>query len=282
MNQLAIRSHGITDVGLLRTHNEDSFAANDREQVYVVADGMGGHNHGEIASRLAVASVREFLAGASLLGPAASWRVPGFQAPELAGGSSSRLKRSIEVAHAQILAAIHRDADLLGMGTTVVTAMLQDQTMVIAHVGDSRGYRRRGGRLELLTHDHTWVYEQIRAGLLSEAEAKAHPLRSVVTRALGGEADFEVDVTEAEARPGDLFLLCSDGLTTMLTDDEIDERMAADASLEEICHLMVNDANARGGVDNTTVVLQVEAAEAEPTLVPQVAQRRDAHAAGAS
>ena len=212
---LAIRSFGTTDTGLQRTHNEDSFDADDSAQLYVVADGMGGHNHGEIASRLAVASMREFLADASLLGPPGSWCVrqlqgapaptvvaPAEVAPAVTDGNgalrphTTRLKRSVEVAHAQIMAAMERDVALLGMGTTVVSALLQEQTLAIAHVGDSRAYRRRNGQLELLTHDHTWVwehtwvYEQMIAGYLSEEEAQTHPLKSVVTRALGGDGDF--------------------------------------------------------------------------------------------
>ena len=242
---LAIRSFGTTDTGLQRTLNEDCFDANDTAQVYVVADGMGGHNHGEVASRLAVRSVREKLTG----GPA--WSVP---APVGDGGVQPRLRRSIEFAHQQICAAMSDDAGLLGMGTTIICAMLSGQKLIIGHVGDSRAYRRRSGLLELLTNDHTWVYEQVLAGFLSEAEALQHPLRSVVTRALGGD-DCGADITEADARAGDLFLLCSDGLNSMLTDDEIGAWLAADASLEEICYGLVNAANANGGIDNVTVVL---------------------------
>ena len=178
---------------------------------------------------------------------------------------------------------MERDAALLGMGTTVASALLKEQTLAIAHVGDSRANRRRNGRLELLTHDHTWVYEQMIAGYLSEAEAQTHPLKSVVTRALGGDGDFTVDVTEVPVWAGDVFLLCSDGLNTMLSDDEIDAWLAADAtsatgvSSEEICTGLVNDANARGGVDNVNVVLlYVEDAgdtDTERALVPQVAER---------
>jgi protein phosphatase len=154
-----------------------------------------------------------------------------------------------------VLKAIREDGSLLGMGTTVVTAMHKDDVITIAHVGDSRGYRLRGGRLELLTQDHTWVNEQVVAGYLSEEQAKSHPLKNVVTRALGGDSEVVVDVLETEARAGDLIVLCSDGLTTMLSDEEIHERLVADASLEEICRRLIHDANARGGFDNITVVL---------------------------
>lgn len=247
---LVVRSSGLTDVGLLRTHNEDCFEADDRHEVYVVADGMGGHNHGEVASRVAVDSIREFIAQTV----DRDGTLPiGYDANLLQ--HSNRLKRSIQVAHDQVLTAIREDGTLLGMGTTIVGAMLDDNILAIAHVGDSRGYRLRNGHLELLTQDHTWVNEQVVAGYLSEEQAKSHPLKNVVTRALGGDSEVVVDVTETEVWPGDLFLLCSDGLTTMLSDQEIHERLVADMSIDAICQRMVDDANARGGFDNITVVI---------------------------
>lgn len=247
---LRIRSYGSTDVGLLRTHNEDCFAVSDRDQLYVVADGMGGHNHGEVASRIAVNSIFEFISqdedndGTLPLGYDASLHQ-----------HSNSLKRSIHAAHDHVLKAIRDDGSLLGMGTTVVTALRKDNILSVAHVGDSRVYRLRKGHLELLTQDHTWVNEQVVAGYLSEEQAKSHPLKNVVTRALGGDSDIVVDVLETEAAAGDLFLLCSDGLTTMLSDEEIHERLAADGSLEDICRRLIHDSNARGGFDNVTVVL---------------------------
>ena len=247
---LQIKSFGSTDVGLLRTHNEDCFDVNDKYQVYVVADGMGGHNHGEIASQIAVETIRDFIDasmdndGTLPIGYDANLRQ-----------HSNHLKRSIHTAHDHVLKAIREDGSLLGMGTTVVGAMHKEEIVAIAHVGDSRGYRLRNGHLELLTQDHTWVNEQVVAGYLSEEQAKSHPLKNVVTRALGGDSDIIVDVIETEARDGDLFLLCSDGLTTMLSDEEIHERLVADSSLDEIGRRLIHDANARGGFDNVTVVL---------------------------
>jgi protein phosphatase len=131
----------------------------------------------------------------------------------------------------------------------------------VAHVGDSRAYRLRDGKLELLTQDHTWVNEQVVAGFLSEEQARVHPLKNVVTRALGGDAEVVVDVREVRVEPGDLFLLCSDGLTTMLNDREILERLKSSEPLEEVCGRLVRDANSRGGFDNVSVVLtRMEAA----------------------
>lgn len=256
-----IKSYGLTDVGLLRTHNEDCFEVDDENQVYIVADGMGGHNHGEVASRVAVDSMREFIAqsvdrdGTLPIGYDAKLKQ-----------HSNRLKRSIQVAHDQVLTAIREDGNLLGMGTTIVGAMLQDDVVAIAHVGDSRGYRLRQGHLELLTQDHTWVNEQVVAGYLTEEQAKSHPLKNVVTRALGGDSEVLVDVMETEAQVGDLFLLCSDGLTTMLSDQEIHERVSAGVSIEKISHQLVHDANTRGGFDNITVVLLL--VEEDPDAKP--------------
>ena len=256
---LRIRSYGLTDTGLLRTHNEDCFSLDDDHQVYVVADGMGGHNHGEVASRVSVDSIREFISQSV----DRDGTLPiGYDANLLQ--HSNRLKRSIHVAHDRVLAAIREDGTLLGMGTTVVGAMLAENIVAMAHVGDSRGYRLRNGHLELLTQDHTWVNEQVVAGYLSEEQAKTHPLKNVVTRALGGDSEIVVDVMETGARSGDLLLLCSDGLTTMLNDQEIHERITLTASLKEICHRMVQDANARGGFDNVTVVLLEVFEDEEP------------------
>ncbi len=246
---LRIRSFGQTDVGLLRTHNEDCFEADDQGQMYIVADGMGGHNHGEVASRITVDSVLHFMTQPSGNDTSAA----GYDAT--LKHHSNRLKRSIQVAHDRVLRAIREDGTLLGMGTTVVGTTLKDDVIAIAHVGDSRTYRLRNGNLELLTQDHTWVNEQVVAGYLSEEQAKTHPLKNVVTRALGGDSEVIVDVTETRVFVGDLFLLCSDGLTTMLSDQEIHQRLVSDLSLEEKCRLLIQDANARGGFDNITVLL---------------------------
>ncbi|MEM8929525.1 MAG: Stp1/IreP family PP2C-type Ser/Thr phosphatase [Acidobacteriota bacterium] len=255
-----IEAFGSTDVGLLRTHNEDYFDINERDRVYVVADGMGGHNHGEVASQIAVETILGFIAECGEDGDDSTLPL-GYDA-ELRE-HSNRLKRSIHLAHDEVLAAIRRDGSLLGMGTTVVGAIHDRDIVAIAHVGDSRGYRLRDGHLELLTQDHTWVNEQVVAGYLSEEQAKSHPLKNVVTRALGGDSDVVVDVIETAARPGDLFLLCSDGLTTMLSDQEIHQRLSATGDLEAICRRLIHDANARGGFDNITVVLMAVSANEE-------------------
>lgn len=241
---LRARACGLSDVGVLRSHNEDCFEIDPEHQVFVVADGMGGHSHGEIASRIAVQAIRDHLVGhADRAGSAHATK------------QSARLRDAVRLAHERVLAAIRKDAALHGMGTTVVSLLVDGDSVAVAHVGDSRAYRVRDGKLELLTQDHTWVNEQVVAGFLSEEQARVHPLKNVVTRALGGDSDVEVDVKEWKAQAGDLYLLCSDGLTTMLSDAEILERLGSSARLEDTCARLVRDANLRGGFDNISVVL---------------------------
>ena len=244
------RACGLSDVGVLRSHNEDCFEIDPEHQMFVVADGMGGHSHGEIASRIAVQAIREYVANAGAADARGDTPLDGG-----IGSGNGRLKQAIRLAHDRVLKAIRQDGSLHGMGTTVVGLLLDDGKASVAHVGDSRAYRMRGGKLELLTQDHTWVNEQVVAGFLSEEQARVHPLKNVVTRALGGDSDVDVDVREWKIAPGDLFLLCSDGLTTMLSDTEITERLRAPGRLEDLCGRLVRDANTRGGYDNISVVL---------------------------
>jgi protein phosphatase len=244
------RASGLSDVGVIRSHNEDCFEIDPERQCFVVADGMGGHSHGEIASRIAVEAICDFVAKTA----DEDATLP-FELDPRLGRHSNRLKAAIRVAHEKVLKAIRQDASLHGMGTTVVGLLVDGDSAAIAHVGDSRAYRLREGRLELLTQDHTWVNEQVVAGFLSEEQARVHPLKNVVTRALGGDSDVDVDVREWKLEPGDLFLLCSDGLTTMLTDQDISERLRTTPRLEELCGRLVRDANSRGGYDNVSVVL---------------------------
>ena len=247
---IRIRACGLSDVGLTRSHNEDCFDIDPDHQVYVVADGMGGHSHGEVASRIAVKAIRDFVDQTA--DHDTTWP---FAYDSRLKRHSNRLKAAIRIAHDKVLRAIRQDGSLVGMGTTVVGVLVDDSTAAVAHVGDSRVYRLRKEHLDLLTQDHTWVNEQVVAGYLSEEQARAHPLKNVVTRALGGEADVLVDVKEFGIEVGDIFLLCSDGLTTMLSDNEIEEHLKAGGPPDQICRSLVRDANARGGLDNITVVL---------------------------
>jgi serine/threonine protein phosphatase PrpC len=247
---IRVKAVGLSDVGMARGHNEDCFDIAPEHQVYVVADGMGGHSHGEVASQIAVSAIREFIEETA--DHDTTWP---FVYDSRLRRHSNRLKTAIRIAHDKVLRAIRQDGALQGMGTTVVGFLLKSHVAAVAHVGDSRAYRLRNGRLELLTQDHTWVNEQVQAGFLSAEQARDHPLKNVVTRALGGESDVLVDVREIEVQGGDRFMLCSDGLTTMLNDQDIARLLAVDGNLDEICRSLVREANARGGLDNITVVV---------------------------
>ena len=247
---MRVKACGLSDVGLTRAHNEDYFEIDPRNRLYVVADGMGGHSHGEVAAQIAVNAIRDFIAKTA--DRDTTWP---FGMDTRLERHSNLLKMAVRIAHDNVLRAISRDGSLYGMGTTVVGFVLAGDVAAVAHVGDSRAYLLRDGRLEQLTQDHTWVNEQVVAGFLSKEQARTHPLKNVVTRALGGESDVLVDIREVEVRPGDRFLLCSDGLTGMLSDGDIRERVGSGRSLHEVCRSLVNDSNARGGIDNVTVVL---------------------------
>lgn len=246
---MELHAWGLSEVGVTRTHNEDYFEIDARRQLYLVADGMGGHSHGEVASRTAVQAVREFLED----------RVPAVDGAGSAGAESdghrTLLRTAIHNAHEKVLCAIRQDGALSGMGTTLVALLAHGDSAAIAHVGDSRAYRLRDGRIELLTEDHTWVHEQVMAGFLSEEQARVHPLKNVVTRALGSDGDVKVDVQQLRIAAGDRYLLCSDGLTTMLRDDEIERALSTRGSLEESCRHLVQAAKARGGFDDVTVIV---------------------------
>lgn len=245
-----VKACGLSDVGLTRVHNEDYFEIDPEHRLYIVADGMGGHSHGEVAAQLAVNSIRDFIHKTA--DQDTTWP---FGMDNRLERHTNLLKMAVRIAHDSVLRAISKDGSLYGMGTTVVGFLLGGNVAAVAHVGDSRAYRLRNGRLDQLTQDHTWVNEQVVAGFLSKEQARSHPLKNVVTRALGGESDVLVDVRELEVRPGDVYLLCSDGLTGMLSDADIRDRLSLNGSLHEICRKLVNDSNARGGIDNVTVVV---------------------------
>ncbi len=247
--RVEIESWGVSDVGRARTHNEDCFEIDTERRLFLVADGMGGHRFGEVAAQVAVTAIRDFVAHTQ--DSESTWP---FVLDTRLQRHSNLLKNAVRVAHGKVLAAIREDRRLYGMGTTVVALYLDGEVAALAHVGDSRAYRLRDDAFELLTQDHTWVNEQVVAGFLSEAQARAHPLKNVVTRALGGERDVAVDVRELEVAPGDLYLLCSDGLTTMLSDPQIAALVREGGSVRQVCERLVAGANASGGHDNVTVV----------------------------
>ena len=234
-----------TDPGRRRENNEDSFCAREDLGLFIVADGMGGHVAGEIASRLVVQEVERFVAATPSTAAGRASRL---------AGAGDRLGAALVEANRLLAARIAEDAALRGMATTAV-ALLAEAEAALAHVGDSRAYRFRAGHLTQLTSDHSWVEEQVRAGLLTAAAARRHPWRHVVTRAISGVADIEVEVSALPLEPGDRVLLCSDGLSTVVTDRGIAEVLRMDRPSREVCDELVQRANAAGGPDNVTVVL---------------------------
>jgi serine/threonine protein phosphatase PrpC len=222
-----------TDTGRQRRANEDSLLA--RSPLFVVADGMGGAQAGEVASRLAVESFQLGVQDASQ--------------PELALADLAR------AANTHIHELSHANAEHAGMGTTLTAVYVGEQEVAIAHVGDSRAYCLRDGRLERLTDDHSLVDELIRQGRLTPEEAIEHPQRSVITRALGPEGMVEVDTRSVRARAGDVYLICSDGLTTMIGEDQIAAVLLAHPRLPDAGEALIAAANEAGGRDNITVVL---------------------------
>ena len=246
---VSVKACGLSDVGQSRSHNEDCFAIDAEHGLFLVADGMGGHGHGEVASQLAIEAIRNAMLENEGRPGGANSSAEGIQP------HAARLAAAFRAAHNTVVHAMREDSTLLGMGTTAVGCAIHNDIAAFAHVGDSRAYRLRDDELELVTEDHTWVNEQVMAGYLSADQARSHPLKSVVTRAIGGDREIAVDVREIEIRNGDLYLLCSDGLNTMLSDQDIHDHLAADGSLEELCHKLVDAANERGGLDNITVLV---------------------------
>jgi len=248
---MQVKSFGLTHVGRQRQHNEDSFLVEDKVKLYLVADGMGGHAAGEIASRIAVDSISEFILHSKE--DDGTWP---HAYDEHYRRSTNKLMAAVRMANTRVLEAMRKDARLRGMGTTVVACLGDDDMMSFAHVGDSRAYLIRDGQLSRITNDHSWVFEQVQAGMLTEAEAEKHPLRNVITRALGGALSVSPDATEVESRSGDVYLLCSDGLTGMVPEDEILRVVTgSDGDLEKACKDLIDAANERGGLDNVTAVL---------------------------
>ena len=245
-----------TDTGRQRHANEDSYYA--KPPLFAVADGMGGAQAGEVASRIA--------AGAFERGPRNDDASAEGQLEEIAQQANRKIHRLAQ-----------EDSSRAGMGTTLTAALVRNDEVAFGHVGDSRAYLLRGGQLKRLTKDHSLVEELRRQGRLTEEEAEEHPQRSIITRALGPEPSVNVDTMTFPARDGDVFLLCSDGLTTMVSDDEIRDILASSRNLRTAVNKLVDAANRRGGRDNITAiafrVADADAKEAEEgaTLISRTA-----------
>jgi serine/threonine protein phosphatase PrpC len=247
-----------SDAGLRRASNEDSYSTRPDVGLFVVADGMGGHVAGEVASRVAVEAISAFIEETAGADKNRTWPFP-FE-PSLSL-EANRLKAAFRLANRRIAAAIADSQDLRGMATTASALLVGREHACVAHVGDSRVYVFRNGELGQITHDHSWVEEQVRAGAMTPSAARQHPWRNVVTRALSGGEDPEVDVAEVKPAPNERYLLCSDGLFSVVPDARIAEVLSnASLSLEQICDQLIASANEAGGPDNiTTLVLQVDA-----------------------
>jgi protein phosphatase len=246
-----------SDPGLRRASNEDSYRSRPDIGLFVVADGMGGHVAGEVASRLAVEAIESFIEETAGADKNRTWPFPFDPSLSL---EANRLKAAFRIANRRIAATIADAQDLRGMATTASAILLAPQGACVAHVGDSRVYVLRPDGLCQLTADHSWVEEQVRAGTLSATAARQHPWRNVVTRALSGGEDPEVDVTQIDPAAGDRYLLCSDGLFSVVTDERIAEILGAAGALDQCCARLIDAANAGGGPDNiTALILQIDA-----------------------
>ncbi|MFN7857252.1 MAG: Stp1/IreP family PP2C-type Ser/Thr phosphatase [Acidovorax sp.] len=239
-----------TDKGRVRSNNEDAVAVDPDARIAILADGMGGYNAGEVASGMATTFIRTEMA---------RWLAQSGPSPQ-----PTEVRRALEScvdnANHAVLGASLSNPDYAGMGTTLVVGVFISSRLILGHIGDSRCYRIRDGLLQQITRDHSWLQEQVDAGLLTPQQAAVSPNRNLVTRALGVEPDALMEVNEFEVAPSDLFLMCSDGLTDMVSDEAIADIACQSLTLEEKATLLIDTANANGGRDNVSVLLVQAAA----------------------
>jgi protein phosphatase len=237
---MKLTPYSLTDVGRKRDHNEDSFLVRDDVGLFAVADGMGGHQAGERASRMALDKLAQIL-----------------KRPDNGADRDdvlARLRDATQAAGAAIFDAAQADPSLAGMGTTMTALWFHGGRAYLAHVGDSRAYLFRDGRTQQLSDDHSWVSEQVRAGMMSEEEAKESKFRHIITRSVGFEREVLVDGAAIPVQAGDCYLICSDGLSNYVEGDEL-ARILTARFYRDVPRLLVELANDRGGDDNITVVL---------------------------
>ncbi|WP_437479111.1 Stp1/IreP family PP2C-type Ser/Thr phosphatase [Sorangium sp. So ce1014] len=242
----------MTDVGLQRDHNEDSYAVLSEYDLFIVADGMGGHRAGDVASRLATESIADFFRSTSR--EDATWP---FHFDTSLSEEENRLQAGIRVANRQIFERSIRSRDCAGMGTTIVGALFSKKKnrIYVGHVGDSRAYRVRKGSISQLTRDHSLFNDYIMAMPELTEEQRAELPRNVITRALGMNDSVAVDLINDEPQPGDVYLLCSDGLSGMLSDDQILQIVSSTVEVPEMCRRLIAKANENGGEDNITALV---------------------------
>jgi protein phosphatase len=240
-----------TDLGRVRKNNEDNFAAVPEMGLYILSDGMGGEAHGEVASSLAVEAIRDHC-GEWMRNP--NLPLFGETIPNLPS-RPNRLASAVRLANRAIYESAQKHPSQKGMGATVVAIWLDDEQMSVAHVGDSRLYRMRQGQLEQITQDHSLVAEQVRRGILTQQQADSSQMQSVLIRALGIDAEVEVDAEEHPVLPGDTLVLCSDGLNRMVSDPDIGSILNTSLSAKEAVDRLIELANENGGEDNVTVIV---------------------------
>jgi protein phosphatase len=250
LDGMRVRFSGETNVGSTRDHNEDAFFLPTRERLAIVADGMGGHASGEVASRLAVDTIVNHFQSTEgdqeLTWP---YKVDRGHRRHI-----NRMVSAIKLANLKIHEEAERNIDCHGMGTTVVSTLFADGALLVGHVGDSRLYRLRGGKLEQLTEDHSLLNDYVKMKRLAPGDAASFPHKNVIVRALGMKPAVEVDIIVDQPRLGDLYLLCTDGLSGMVPDTEMAELATSENDLDKLCERLVAAANAHGGLDNITVV----------------------------
>ncbi len=242
---------GFTHMGMKRNHNEDSFAIDPEAQLFMVADGMGGHNSGEIASRMAVETISTFFAATAKDGEI-TWP---FKYDTKLSEAENLLNVSIRLANSRIWETSQRNDLYRGMGTTIVAAYFQNGKVVMANVGDSRIYQFRNNELRQVTEDHSLLNDYIRRGKFTREEAGKFPHKNVIVRALGIRENVAVDLFNETPQRGDIYLLCSDGLTDMIDDSVISDILMTTPDLKLATKMLVREANRAGGNDNVTVVL---------------------------
>ena len=249
---MKVTAVGRTDIGMKRNHNEDNFLLVEDQSLFVVADGMGGHACGEVASQMAVENLARFFKDTSE-NEETTWP---FKEEKGLMYEENRLVTAIKLANLRIFESSSSDVKYRGMGTTVVGGLFSNGTVYIGHVGDSRAYRFRAGALEQLTEDHSLLNDYIRANKLTPEEIEAFPHKNVIVRALGMKEGVQVDVSRLEPMPQDVYLFCSDGLSGPVSDQEIQEILAANTgNLQEAANALIARANENGGPDNVTAVL---------------------------
>jgi protein phosphatase len=257
LGRMQVRFSGETHVGRKRTHNEDNFHLPGDERLGIVADGMGGHASGEVASGIAVDTVVQYFRDTQAE-PELTWP---FKMDHGVRYNTSRLVIGIKLANAKIWEAAQVNPAQHGMGTTIVASLFLDDKVLIGHVGDSRAYRLRDGVLVQLTEDHSLLNDYMKLRHLRAEEVGNFPQKNVIVRALGMKESVQVDLHVEQPRVGDVYLLCSDGLSGMVGDDELAAVLATEKDLDAACERLIASANDHGGVDNITALLaRVEAA----------------------